>query len=409
VTRGTRPRVALVVPNLASGGGVTAVARFIKDAAVRHAYELRVVSLSESAVDPLSLRVAAPSSWWRGAVARHGEWDGLPCVYVGAVGGELEFQRYQPRRALTQVLNDCDIIQVVGGFPAWANAVLGIGKPVALHVATRARLERRQRDADPHGVGGWWRKTMTGITDRLDDRALRGADAIQVMNPGLLDYTKALNTGREVDLRYLPPGVNTDVFTPARPPVPAAEGSVLCVGRLGDPRKSVGVLLEAFALLPETVRAHTRLVLAGAEAPPAAFWQRADALGLRERITFVEQPDRGALLRLYQSASVFALPSDEEGFGMVVLEAMACGVPVVSTRSGGPEGIITDHDDGYLVDRHDAPAMASRLALLLQQPERAVEMGQRARRTIEGRYDERVLGDVFVEIWERLARSAGAA
>ena len=87
---------------------------------------------------------------------------------------------------------------------------------------------------------------------------------------------------------------------------------------------------------------------------------------------------------------------------------MACGVPVISTRSGGPDGIITDGEDGYLVPRDDAEALSSRLARLLQDPDLNVVMGLRARQTIERRYDERVAGEVFVEMWDRLAYKSGA-
>ena len=409
MTRRTRLRLALVVPNLAGGGGVQAVARFIKDAVRRSdLFDLRVVSLPESARDPASLRLTSPASWSRCPEAAPGEWEGLAVSHVGAVAGELEFQRYRPRKVLWSILADCDVVQVVGGFPAWANAALGVGKPVAIHFATMARLERRVRDAEPAGAAGWWRRMMTSVTDRMDHRALRSADAIQVMNPAMLAYAKALNTARDVDIQYLPPGVNTQVFQPKRGEA-TGEPFILCVARLSDPRKSIGLLLEAYARLPTAIDRPVRLVLAGPTPPPESFWQRAKALGLHERVTFIDRPDAAALLRLYQEASVFALPSDEEGFGMVLLESMACGVPVVSTRSGGPEGIVTDGEDGYLVPRHDAQALSSRLGELLQNPARAVEMGDKARQTIERRYDERVLGDTFIGIWERLAHKAGAA
>ena len=64
-------------------------------------------------------------------------------------------------------------------------------------------------------VGGWWRKGMTVITDRLDDRALRSVDAIQVENPWMLDYAREINRGRsDVDIRYAPPGVDAKLFLP---------------------------------------------------------------------------------------------------------------------------------------------------------------------------------------------------
>jgi D-inositol-3-phosphate glycosyltransferase len=402
-------RLGLVVPSLAQGGGVPAVARFIKDTALRSGhFELKLVSLSMSSNDPCNVCVSRPESWYRGLSCTSGTWEGLPYTHVGAMGGEVEFQRYRPRTALTREISSCDLIQVVAGSSAWANSVVGLGKPVALHVATRARIERRHRDAIPRDVLGWWRKAMTGITDRIDDRALRRVDAIQVMNPWMLDYARAINEGRHVDLSYAPPGIDAQLFRPDRREL-AHDPYVLCVARLSDPRKNIGLLLEAYAQLPEAVRNEVRLVLAGSSAPPDGFWRRADALGMRERISYVERPDRDALVRLYQAASVFALPSDEEGFGVVLLEAMACGVPVVSTRSGGPEGIITDEEDGYLVPLDDAVAMASRIAELLQNPTRNFEMGGAARRTIVRRFDERVAGEVFIDMWDRLAHKSRAA
>lgn len=99
----------------------------------------------------------------------------------------------------------------------------------------------------------------------------------------------------------------------------------------------------------------------------------------------------------------------EEGLGVVLLEAMACAVPVVSTRSGGPDGIITDGDDGYLVPLDDAAALSSSLARLLQDSALNLGMGRRARATIERRYDERVAGEAFIDMWDRMAHKAGIA
>jgi glycosyltransferase involved in cell wall biosynthesis len=405
-----RTRLALVVPALTGGGGVPSVARFVMAAAARDGgFDVQLVSLASASADPSSVRLAAPATWRGGVRTREVDWEGHRALEVGVLGAELEFQRYRPRATLTRVLADADIVQVVAGSPAWANAVVGIGKPVALQVATRARVERRLRDASPDGLRGWWRKAMTGVTDRMDDRALQRVDAIQVENPWMLDYARALNAGREVDLRYAPPGVDAGLFHPLDRRSLADDPYVLCVGRLDDPRKNVGLLLEAFACMPEELRARARLVLAGASGPGDAFWSRARALGLDGRVEYVASPDMAALVRLYQQAAVFALASDEEGFGVVLAEAMACAVPVVSTRSGGPDGIITEGHDGFLVALDDAAGMARQLQHLLEDRESNLRMGDNARRTVEARYDERVAGAVFVDMWHRLAarRMAG--
>lgn len=403
-------KLALVVPALGLGGGVPAVARFIANAALGDGrFDVQLVSLSSSARDPESLRLLAPSSWVRGVRTRDGTWGELPYTQIGVMGAELEFQRYSPRRALSEVLLDCDVIQVVCGSPAWANAVIGLGKPVALHVATRARVERRQRDGSPRGLVGWWRKAMTGITDRLDDKALQRVDSIQVMNPWMFDYARQVNAGRDVELRYAPPGVDAGLFHPLADRDPMRLPYILCVGRLADPRKRIELLLEACAGLPDSLRNGIRLVLAGSSPPSDGFWRLADDLGLRERVTYVERPETDHLVRLYQGASVFVLASDEEGFGVVVIEAMACGIPVVATRCGGPDGIIADGKDGYLVPPGDAAALSSRLRQLLEDQGLNVRMGRQARRTIEQRYDARIVGPAFADTWERMTTDGRAS
>ncbi|HEU4662452.1 MAG TPA: glycosyltransferase family 4 protein [Dokdonella sp.] len=399
-------RLALVVPSLLDGGGVPAVARFVKDAALAAGdCELRVVSLAMSSRDPCSVRIARPGSWLHGVAVAAGEWEGLPVQHVGATLGELEFQRYRPRAALARVLAGCDVIQVVAGSPAWANAVFGLGKPVSVHAATRAIVERRRRDADPHGALGRWRRAMTRVTDRMDDLALRRADAIQVMNPAMLAYARAIIGERGVDLRLAPPGVDTTYFRPLDDRRPQDDPTILCVARFADPRKNVELLLDACAVLRTLVGGAARLVLAGASAPPQRFWRRAEDIGIREQVHFYERPDRATLARMYRTASVFALPSDEEGFGMVLLEAMASGVPVVATRCGGPEGVVSDAVDGYLVPRGDAAGMAQRLALLLSDPQRNLAMGRAARLAVERRFEQRIAAATFVDVWRRLARA----
>jgi len=120
------------------------------------------------------------------------------------------------------------------------------------------------------------------------------------------------------------------------------------------------------------------------------------------RVSFVARPSRDELIALYQKAAVFALPSDEEGLGVVLLEAMACGVPVVSTRSGGPDGIITDASDGFLVPLDDAQAMSDRLSRLCADRELNVAMGRAARSTVDHRYAEDVAAEAFVDMWDRM-------
>ena len=404
-----RGRLALIVPGAHQGGGVPAVARFVWETASRDGgWQVKPISLCMASDDPESTSLVNPASVFRAPQVGRRDWMGHEVPHAGAHFGELEFQRYRPRKALAELVSDCDVIQVVCGSPAWANTVLGLGKPVSLQVATLARVERRMRDGNGRGAAAAWRRMMTRITDRMDERALRGVDAIQLENPWMLDHAQRANQGRSgVDIRYAPPGVDAALFHPhpARNP---ASGHILCVGRLDDPRKNIGLLLEAYALLPQALRDSHRLLLAGAGGPLSSFWRRVAAIGLQDRVEFIHRPEQAALIEIYQQAAVFALPSDEEGLGVVVLEAMACAVPVVSTRSGGPDGILTDGIDGRLVPLDDAAALAAALADVLADPQANADMGSHARATIERAYAQDVAGRAFIDVWNRLAAGATA-
>jgi D-inositol-3-phosphate glycosyltransferase len=400
--------VGLVVPALEHGGGVPAVAEFMCGVILRaDRFRLRLISLSQSASDDVSVAFFRPSTWRRGVQMREGLWEGRPFTRIGSLGSEFEFQRYMPRAALANALADCSIVQVVAGSPAWANAVIGLGKPVSLQVATRAKVERLRRDARSNGSKAWWRKAMTEITDRYDDRALRAVDAVQLENPWMLEYARTINAGRaDIDISYSPPGVDAARFCPRPNRGGEAKPYILCVGRLDDPRKNVELLLKAFQQLPPSL-AHVNLVTAGAGRPSPEYWAHVEALGLSDRVTHVHRPEADDLVKLYQHATVLALPSDEEGFGMVVIEAMSCGVPVVATRCGGPDGIISDGKDGFLVPLNDATSMADRLSILCSDAALNVRMGQAARAAVEARYADDVAGQAFIDVWYRLLQTSG--
>ena len=113
-----RPRIGLVVPALEQEGGVPSVAEFVCDTIERsRAFDLKIVSLAASYRDALSVSLTRPASWLNGVATSESTWQGRRFTRIGAFGSEFEFQRYQPRVALTKVLSDCDFVQVVCGSP----------------------------------------------------------------------------------------------------------------------------------------------------------------------------------------------------------------------------------------------------------------------------------------------------
>jgi D-inositol-3-phosphate glycosyltransferase len=399
-----RRRVALVVPGLQYGGGVPSVARFLYhllDSTNR--YEPSLISLSIASNDALSVLLLDPSTWKRGARIEIGECRGLPVSYVGAFLAEFEFQRFRPRRALTTLLASFDLVQVVSGTPAMGMTVADVQKPCCLFTATTVKRERETLLAATSGARGAWLRLMTAISAWSEPRALRLADHVFALS----DYTRShLSTMVPKEKLSLgAPGVDTDLFHPAA--TSSSDGYILSVGRFGDPRKNVRLLLEAYRMLRETFPDVPRLMLVG-EQPRAADWADAVRWGIADSIEVQVNAKPETLPSLYRQASLFALPSNEEGMGIVLLEAMASGLPVVSTDCGGPASCVIDGVTGYLTPRGDAVALAQTMQTLLEDDALRREMGQAGRRLAESRFSIPVAGQPFLDVYDRMLGEQGA-
>jgi glycosyltransferase involved in cell wall biosynthesis len=113
------------------------------------------------------------------------------------------------------------------------------------------------------------------------------------------------------------------------------------------------------------------------------------------------------VVKVYQESSIFVLSSRFEGFGMVLIEAMACGLPVVSFDCpAGPDEIIIDGVDGFLVPSGDVHALADKLMTLMSDEDLRKRLGQQARQTAQ-RYDMAVLADQWTALFDSVCGVEG--
>ncbi len=205
----------------------------------------------------------------------------------------------------------------------------------------------------------------------------------------LMPATGAPATG---DIRRLYNGVDLTLFRPD-PAVVREPGLILSVGRLVE-KKGFEVLIEACALLAQRGLPF-RCEIIGKGSLEAALNAQIDARGLRERVQLVGPRPQEQVLEAYRRAAVFALPciigtdGNRDGLPTVLLEAMAAGLPVVSTDVTGVPEIIDDGETGRVVAQNDPAALAAALADLLADPAQGVRLAQAARLKAEREFDVR--------------------
>lgn len=186
----------------------------------------------------------------------------------------------------------------------------------------------------------------------------------------------------------LPFGVDIDVFSPGparreRFLIPVDARVVLFVGGLDRAHafKGVNELLSAFSKLPST----DHLLVVGDGDMRGEYEAHSRELGIASRVHFLGKIDQESLVDAYRTADVFAFPSTNaaEAFGLVALEAQACGVPVVASDLPGVRTVVKRDETGLLVRPGDVEALAQALRDILDQPHVRRDMGERARRSAE--------------------------
>ncbi len=243
-------------------------------------------------------------------------------------------------------------------------------------------------------------RVARGETDRETDRRIQVEGAIMQFADRIVASTPR-DKQQMVDLYAAPadkieiisPGVDTQLFRPiptstakAFVETPKDDHSVLFVGRI-DPVKGIDIWFKAMALVVEenpALRGHLCVCLIGGdideEVPDeevARLQALKDELGIGDLVTFLGRRSQEALPYYYSSADVVVMPSLYESFGMVALEAMACGAPVVASDVGGLSFIVRDGETGYLVPERDPRALADCLGKLLRDPSLRARLGRR--------------------------------
>ncbi len=232
------------------------------------------------------------------------------------------------------------------------------------------------------------------------------SDAVTTVSAWLRDETVRIFEP-EHEIEVIPNFVDLERFRPRtstrlRSLLCAENERVLCHVSNFRPVKRVPDVIEIFARVH--AKTPSRLLLAGDGPEWSAVERAAERLEVADRVHFLGE--QGGVEEVMASSDLFVLPSDHESFGLAALEAMACGVPVLGTRSGGLVEVVEDGVTGRLFEVGDVEAGAAAAMELLAGRER---YSAAARAAAETRFGQAAIVAQYVEIYERLAAGGRAA
>ncbi len=240
----------------------------------------------------------------------------------------------------------------------------------------------------------------------LGSRFLRAADGVRVVSQGLKSHVVSRLGMAEEKVSVVPLGVS---FIPADPrtaaddwkkriaPQLAGRQTVLFVGRFCA-AKNLELWVEVAHRIAQR-HPDVSFLMAGDESLLPKIERLAGAQGLADRFHFLGAVGHEKLPEIYAAADVFLLTSHYEGYGRVIVESFLAGVPVVSTRSGGPEDIVRHGVDGYLTS--EPRDLADAVLSLLGDSEKAARMGRAGQQRMQQEFSLEVLVQRLIECWVR--------
>jgi D-inositol-3-phosphate glycosyltransferase len=246
------------------------------------------------------------------------------------------------------------------------------------HTLDRVKAEASPEDLDPEDPERRARAEAAVIG--CSDAVLASCDAERAQLVGLYDAEPSR-------IAIIAPGVDRAFFSPGDQAQAQRaigyrrdEPLLLFVGRI-QPLKGVTVAVEALERLREP---RCQLLIVGGPSGPmgahelAALHRLVAERGLVDQVSFLPPQSHEALSTYYRAADLCVVPSMSESFGLVALEAAACGTPVVASAVGGLTNLVADGVTGFLVEARDAEGFARRLGQLARDPLLAAEMGHAA-------------------------------
>ncbi len=363
----------LIPPGSGDSGGMNV---YIDELATMMASRGVDVDVFTRRTGPRDLGVVEAPGGYRVVHVTAGPHEPLPKVAGAAFVGDFA-------DAVAGFESGYDLVHSHYWLSGWAGLLLKrrLGVPLAnsFHTLGRVKDATRRGDEPPESL----------LRIAAEHDVLAGSDCVIASTPAEAEDLLQHYGADPTRLCISPPGVNHDVFTTGDKAaarrdlgLPPDEPIVLFVGRV-QPLKGIDVAVDAFSLVQRRRPGARLLVIGGPSGPNGVseldmVRERIGRLALSGHADLIEPVAHDRLPRYYQAADVLLVPSRSESFGLVAVEAQACGLPVVGANVGGLSYAVSDGVSGYLIDGWDPEDYATTAISIIDDPEHAAQLSKGA-------------------------------
>jgi len=390
----THSRRVLISTIQPAGGGVPAMVKSVVDYLRQRDYMVTLGYYEPYSVSP-ECSVPLHKIFIKKPSTKSQQYYDCRCVGIGCYLPELEFTHYQSHSHWRELIEQHDAHMMVSGSCLAALPFVLSATPFLAWVASDWQGDRAHRVK----TFPWYRRLVdqtliTFMTKRLEKKIINTECLV-----ALSEHTQTIlnkQVGATAVKSVLPMPIDTDRLTPQ--PRRTKNHRIGFIARFEDPRKNISLLIQAFSNVIKT-HSQLELVLIGDRLSESSI-RLAEKLGVFDNIRVHPYLTGDALLEQIRSIGVFVLPSHQEGLCIAALEAMSCGVPVISTRCGGPETFIEHGKNGLLVEMNPQ-SMADAILRLLSDQDLYLSYAENARETIVDRFSKQALASDFWALFDQ--------
>ena len=379
-------------------GGVPSMLRVIIDALHQRDYAITLAYYSPYSVNP-NLSVPAFKLFQRKPSIKSDSFYGCDSVGVGCWLPEFEFTHHWLSKRWQTLIDQHELHMTVSGSCLASLPYVQTNTPFFAWIATDWLGDRQDRvQKFPFLRRLVDTLVIKPVLRRVERKVIASGNLVALSSYTQLQLNNACFDGAVENV--LPMPIDTSSFTPQ---TKAEKSNRICfVGRFSDPRKNIRLLLQSAAQIVKRIP-DLEVYLIG-DTLSEELQQYSEKMQISQNITVIDYLSRDELTQVLPTCDVFVLPSYQEGLCIAAMEAMSCGVPVVSTRCGGPEMYIEDGVNGALVD-FDVPQMSEAILNLLTNDHVRVEYAHQARKLIEEEFNHAVQTSTFWALFDQYRKS----